>query len=164
MNFCAKWHVGQLRPEEMAWKIATGSVTDVPEDIQDMVMAMNLTKATDFTQYPEGCPNHPSWPAMHSAASSMSLWLAVVANLTKEQYCQVLLTDYAVSFARTIAGVHYIRDNIDGLNMGQEVIAEELTEYLVTVYGANATAVKEKIEKYRFDWNDFDPKTACETY
>lgn len=65
---------------------------------------MNITKATDFTQYPEGSPLHPSWPAMHSAASSASLWLAVVADLTEDQYCQVLRTDHSVAYARTIAG------------------------------------------------------------
>ena len=120
INFAAKWHVGQLRPEEMAWKIASGEIAqeNVPPDVYDMVKSMNLSKATDFTQYPEGSPKHPSWPAMHSAASSMSLWLPVIANLTEEQYCQVLLTDYAVSFARTVAGVHYRSDNMAGLEHG----------------------------------------------
>jgi hypothetical protein len=97
---------------------------------------------------------------MHSAASSMSLWLAVVANLTDEQYCQVLRTDYAVSFARTVAGVHYTSDNYAGLNMGQEVIAYALPDHLAKVYGADAGKVKAKIEKYRFDWRNFSPETC----
>jgi hypothetical protein len=37
---------------------------------------MHLTRAEDFTHYDEGCPLHPSWPAMHSASSAASLWLA----------------------------------------------------------------------------------------
>lgn len=68
---------------------------------------MRLDGPTAFTAYPEGSPTHPAWPAMHSAASSASLWLAVVADLTEEQYCQVLRTDFAVAYARTVAGVHY---------------------------------------------------------
>jgi hypothetical protein len=106
----------------MAWKIANGEVPkeNVPKDIYEMIARMELKNATSFTQYPEGSPNHPSWPAMHSAASSASLWLAVVANLTDDQYCQVLRTDHAVAYARTVAGVHYTADNIAGLNMGQE--------------------------------------------
>jgi hypothetical protein len=52
---------------------------------------------------------------MHSASSAASLWLAVVADMTPDQYCQVLQTNYAVSLARTVAGVHYTTDNITGL-------------------------------------------------
>jgi hypothetical protein len=146
----------------MAWKIASGEIAqeNVPPDVYDMVTSMNLSKATDFTQYPEGSPKHPSWPAMHSAASSMSLWLPVIANLTEEQYCQVLLTDYAVSFARTVAGVHYRSDNMAGLDMGQEVVAHELPDHLAKVYGADPDAVKAKVEKFRFDWRNFDPETC----
>jgi membrane-associated phospholipid phosphatase len=103
----------------MAWKIHTGEVPKeyVNETLYDMIKSMNLSSPTDFTAYPEGCPNHPSWPAMHSAKSTVSLWLAVVANLTDEQYCQALLTDYIVSYARTYAGVHFKSDNLDGLNL-----------------------------------------------
>ena len=106
----------------MAWKIANGEVPkeSVPDDIYEMISEMKLENATSFTHYREGSPLHPSWPAMHSAASSASLWLPVVDDLTEDQYCQVLRTDHAVSYARTVAGVHYRVDNIAGLNMGQE--------------------------------------------
>ena len=148
----------------MAWRIATGKIPKeyIPKDVYQMIKDMKLWNSTSFTQYPKGCPNHPSWPAMHSAASSMSLWLPVVAELTEEQYCQVLLTDYAVSFARTVAGIHYRRDNFAGLNMGQEVISHALPDHLAEVYGANAATVRAKIEKYRFDWRNFSP-ADCKT-
>lgn len=100
-------------------------------------------------------------PAMHSAASSASLWLAVVANLTEEQYCQVLRTDYAVAYARTVAGVHYPSDNIDGLNMGQEVVADKLADHLAYTYGGDAKCYQEKIDRMRFDWRKYNPRT-CE--
>lgn len=149
---------------------------------------MNLVNATSFTQYPEGSPLHPSWPAMHSAASSASLWLAVVANLTDEQYCQVLRTDYAVAYARTVAGgkldlqsflyvfcmnifltllccsVHYPSDNIAGLNMGQNVVAHELAGHLAEVYGADKAAVEAKIARLRFDWATYFPEDCSVVY
>ena len=73
---------------------------------------MNLRSQFDFTAYAEGSPDHPSWPAMHSAGASASLWIAVVADLTPEQLCQARRLDYAIAFARTVAGVHYPDDNI----------------------------------------------------
>ena len=97
---------------------------------------------------------------MHSASSASSLWLAVVAELTPEQYCQALRTDYAVSFARTVAGVHYTTDNIAGLNLGQKVLADKLAAHLSKKYGADPKAVQEKIDSLSFDWNTFDPVTC----
>jgi len=96
--------------QEIAWLIYTDQLTvadGVPSSLISAIKSFSLTTPQSFTAYTEGSPNHPSWPAMHSAASSASLWLAVVANLTEEQYCQVLRTDFAVSYARTVAGVHY---------------------------------------------------------
>jgi homoserine kinase len=97
---------------------------------------------------------------MHSAASSASLWLAAVANLTEAQYCQVLRTDFAVAYARTISGVHYHSDNIAGLNMGQMVVSRKLARHLALTYGSDREVVKAKIRKMRFDWNTFDPETC----
>ena len=78
----------------------------------------------------------------------------MVANLTEEQYCQVLRTDYAVAYARTVAGVHYPSDNIEGLNMGQEVIADRLADHLAYTYGGEAQCYQRKIDRLRFDWRN----------
>jgi hypothetical protein len=167
VNFAAKWHVGRIRPEEIAWLIAKGDISErdgANADVVNLIKSMNLTNTTCCTQYPEGCPNHLSWPAMHSAKSSASLWLAVIAKLTPDQYCQALRTDFAVAYARTVAGVHYVSDNIAGLNMGQTVIAEELADHLERTYGSNKAAVEAKIKKLRFDWNMFDSEKCTVTY
>ena len=142
--------------------ITEGEVDEkhVPVDVYNEIMAMNLDTPNEFTAYPEGCPRHPSWPAMHSAASSASLWMSVVFDLTPRQYCQAKLTDYAVSYGRLVAGVHYDTDNIDGLNMGQAVIADALADKLVERFGADRAAVEKKIEAMRFDWNTFDPRSC----
>jgi len=154
LNFGVKYYVGRMRPEEVAWKIHTGEI-EAPEDVVETIANFQLTNMTSFTAYPEGCPQHPSWPAMHSAASSASLWLPVVMNLTEAQVCEVKRLDYAISYARTVAGVHYPDDNIDGLNMGQEIIALKLADELHSKYGSDIDVVNEKIKLFRFDWNDF---------
>ena len=154
LNFGMKYYVGRMRPEEVAWKIHTGEI-EAPEDVVETIANFQLTNMTSFTAYPEGCPQHPSWPAMHSAASSASLWLPVVMNLTEAQVCEVKRLDYAISYARTVAGVHYPDDNIDGLNMGQEIIALKLADELHSKYGSDIDVVNEKIKLFRFDWNDF---------
>jgi len=164
INFNAKWTAGRPRPEEVAWKIATDEFTtadhNVPASLVTKIKSMDLNSAPEFTAYPEGSPRHPSWPAMHSAASSASFWLAIVYDLTADQLCEARRVDYAVAYARTVAGVHYPTDNIAGLNLGQEIMAEKLADHLVDLYGADRGKVRTKIEASRFDWNSFDAATC----
>lgn len=160
INFAMKWLVGLARPEEIAWMISQGDISEedgVPSDIVAQVNNLDLESQFDFTAYEEGSPMHPSWPAMHSAASSCSLWLAVVLNLTPKQICQARLVDFAIAYARTVAGVHYPWDNIAGLSLGQEYVATELVNHLVEKYGSNRTQVEEKVARMRFSWGEFDP-------
>jgi hypothetical protein len=165
-SFAIKWHVGRIRPEEAAYKIHTGEMnaaSGVPQDIIDSVKRLKFKdndnggdKPEAFTAYPEGCPPHPSWPAMHSAGSTLSLWMAVICDMTDEQLLQAKLTDHAVAYSRSVAGVHYYDDNLAGLNLGQEIIANLLPEYLHNAYGSDPDVVRRKVEKYRFDWFEFD--------
>ena len=155
-NFGLKWYTGRARPEEVAYKIALGNITKgPPAALVSAINALNLTSAPAFTAYPEGSPKHPSWPAMHSAGSAASMWLAVVLDLTPQQWCQIKLTDYAVAYARTVAGVHYVSDNMAGLQLGQEIVAQLLPDFLNERYRSSVPKVKAKIAKVRFDWNDF---------
>ncbi len=99
---------------------------------------------------------------MHSAASSMSYWLQVVLNLTPRQLCEAKKVDFAVAFARTVAGVHFEDDNIAGLNMGQYIVSQKLSSYLNTTYpGSDMVRVLQKLETSRFDWNNYDPLDYC---
>lgn len=161
-NFMSKWHVGRARPEEMISVIQSGVLSYVPPHIQKKVNGFpSFARPTDFTAYPEGSPGHPSWPAMHAAASGLSFWLAVVLDITPLQHCQAKLTDYAVAWGRTVAGVHYEDDNLAGLDMGQEVIARLLPEYLANMYGADIAKVEAKVEAMRFSWRDFNSRNPC---
>ena len=159
-NFQVKWAAGRARPEEVAWWIheadeAELSAKGVPESIVTHIKAMNLADAPSFTAYAEGSPKHPSWPAMHSAASVSSLWLNTVMDLTPAQQCEVFAVDYAVAYARTVAGVHFPQDNIAGLNLGQEILARKLPGYMAERYGSNPQSVRNKIATLRIDWNTY---------
>jgi hypothetical protein len=156
--FACKWNEGRARPESVAWAVHTGEL-DAPPHIQKKVAQMSLSKAEDFTAYGEGAPNHPSWPAMHSAASSSSLYMAVVMDLSPQQIAEARRMDYAVATFRSAAGVHYDTDNRAGLALGQEVVARQLPEFLAQ-YGADPDAVRAKIERVRHDWYAYESKQA----
>ena len=156
-NFGLKWQNGRARPEEVANMIRLGQIDPsyYPPAISAALSQLTFSDPTEFTAYDEGCPPHPAWPAMHSAASAGSLWMALVLNLTPEQACEARAVDYAISYARTVAGVHYRTDNIAGLTAGQEILARKLPRYMAWRYGSDPYAVKEKIKSIRFDWNEY---------
>jgi len=173
-NFAAKWHAGRARPEEVVHAIVNGKIDSscVPPALYNDIVAnfADLNGATfdypygasdpdgtAFTAYEEGSPRHPSWPAMHSAASNISFWMQVVFKLTDAQVCEAMKIDYGVSYARTIAGVHYKRDNLDGLNMGKEVIRRDIAKYLHDHFDADEAAAQAKADAIAasFDWNNY---------
>lgn len=170
-NFALKWNYGVPRPEEVAYYIhQTGEAKlkqelvgkeKIPVALIREIKEMKLTSAEDFTAYGGGSPMHPSFPAMHSAGSTCSLWVPALYKITAEQYFQLVLTDYAVAFARTVAGVHYKQDNIAGLNIGQRIIKEKLPEYVKTNYGPTSeeiNKIERRLKALSFDWNEYDPE------
>ena len=91
--FEAKYYFGICRPEEM----------------------LNA----NITAYPEGCPNHPSYPAGHGAAAGAGVKAILDHfNLPNELKKEALDSAYFWSMFRTFAGVHYGPDNIAGLKIG----------------------------------------------
>ena len=162
VNFMLKWRYGMPRPEEVAWLIETGKI-DAPDHVKKAMGAMkkamtekglSYDNATDFTAYAgSGSPTHPSFPAMHSAGSTCSLWTPVLYDISADQYLEALRTDYGVSFARTVAGVHYPQDNIAGLNIGQRIIREKLPTFLGDNYKYDKDLVQQKVENLSFDWS-----------
>lgn len=114
-----------------------------------------VTAATHFTAYRPGSPVHPSYPAMHSAASNWSFVCQIVYKATPQMVCEAIKTDFAVSKARTCAGVHFETDNIDGLNIGQEQAARFLDYYFMEM-GGEIDYIRQKIADKRFDWRKVD--------
>jgi hypothetical protein len=148
-------------PGRSDWLISTGKLTKeedgVPQDLIENILSMKLQNAFDFTAYKStGSPMHPSFPAMHSVGSTCSLWLAAICKLTPEQNLEALRVAYAVSYGRTIAGVHYEHDNIVGLNIGQRIMREKLPKFLEENYGYDSAMVASKLVALSFDWNAFD--------
>ena len=157
-----------LVTQEVAYLIRTGEI-DAPAKITRKINRIrNFNQATDFTRYDRedrpGSPRHPSWPAMHSAGSNLSFWLGVVLNLTPRQLCEAKRVDWAVSFARTVAGVHFEDDNIAGLDMGQEIVARELPRYFSEKYDSDMDTVTALVNERRFKWGDYEPLTDCDDY
>lgn len=163
--FASKWHVGRLRPEEVAMMVNQDRFSgQAGSQIKRAISGMRLSHAAEFTAYTEGSPVHPSWPAMHSAASSLSTWMDVVADLTPAQREEARLLDYSIAYFRTLAGVHYESDNRAGLAMGKGIIERKLPEFLADMYAcddASASAINDyvvnKIKSVDLDWSTWTP-------
>lgn len=98
--FEAKYFFGRARPEE--------------------VLAQNMT------HYAEGCPNHPSAPAGHSAVSGATAkFLELAFDLDDKALLVVRTSALHFGMYRTLAGVHFQTDNEAGFILGER-IAEEL--------------------------------------
>lgn len=173
--FATKWHCGRARPEELAWSLYTqqsGSTSfqrTALKVINQVVKDKTLSKAEfvrKFTAYDEGSPFHPSYPAMHSAASSISAWAEIVGNLTETQRNEARLLDFSVAFLRTVAGVHYASDNRAGLTLGQETVRANLPQYLADAYGCSEDTegmikeyVEDKLKRIeKIDWAEWSPE------
>jgi len=173
--FASKWFVGRMRPEEVALRVREGSLSVPGASVKSAIDAIFCgqgnsscqQKAATFTAYEEGSPVHPSWPAMHSAASSLSTWLDVVADLTPQQREEVRLLDYSIAYFRTFAGVHYPSDNRAGLALGQYIVKSKLADHLAVKYACDS-ASRASIRKYVqdkmgrlpvLDWSVWTPKS-----
>jgi len=147
--FATKWHVGRARPEEVAWSLRQGELKADPETTS-LIRGMNFGSATNFTAYREGSPVHPAYPAMHSAASSISTWADVVGDLTDEQREEARLLDFSIAYFRTLAGVHYPSDNRAGLALGRFLVQKHLPDHLAERYSCDqksARAIKDYVKK-----------------
>jgi len=98
---------------------------------------------------------------MHSGAGNLSFWLQIVMNLTPRQLCEAKRVDYAVGFAKVVAGVNFSDDIIAALNMGQVAISKVLPDFFANKFGSNIDAVRTKVAKKGFDWNEYDSLESC---
>jgi len=180
-NFALKWHFGRARPEEVAFIIyqcdakygmdsyyngtktcderlpleyVSGTVLTqirVYADLYFQKHGEGITKAAQFTAYEGGSPHHPSYPAMHSAASGWSFVSQILYHPTPAAVCESIKTDFAVSWARSVAGVHYRLDNMHGLAIGQAQSARYLDYYFME-NGGDLDYIRAKIQEKKFDW------------
>ena len=106
-----------------------------------------------FTAYPEGCPNHPSAPAMHGGGAGTNLLLSVLMDFSDEPDIkrQIDLACHNWSHFRDDAGVHYASDSDLGLEVGARIIAATLPTKLAE-FGADIDHVSEIIAANKVDW------------
>merc|ERR1712176_14089 len=68
-----------------------------------------------------------------------------------------MLTDYAVAYSRTIAGVHYPGDNVAGLKVGQQILANMLPAQLSSgQYPGDRAAIVEKLDRVLANGGNWD--------
>ena len=129
--FAAKWSIGMARPEEYNGK------------------------GPGFTAYQEGCPNHPSTPAMHAGAAGVAMLLPVLFDIEPDSpmFWEIANTAYLWSAFRTLAGVHYPIDNALGLMMGQQIVSSWLPGYLgQTISDEARTVATELLPNFEVNW------------
>lgn len=144
--FAAKWHFMVPRPEEVAFAVLNGDV-DAPWwsrcalDAAFPDPGVILQDRRRFTRYPEGCPGHPAYPAMHAACAGAQLAvIEAMFELTAQDAHNVRWAVHNKAYFRTWAGVHYPMDNLAGLWIGWETVRRSLPAKLVE-YGADPAAV-----------------------
>lgn len=154
--FAHKYYWGMPRPEEVLGAWARGEYevpTNIGRELNSYVDKASIIKdERNFTLYTgEGSPTHPSDPAMHSAVAAIGLICSIIFDLTPELENECKKVSSNIAFGRTFAGVHYCEDNIRGLNMGEEVVAKILPDWLAQ-WDANKAAVKELCLTKRTNW------------
>lgn len=84
-----------------------------PEEVAEALLKVEK----NMTAYPEGSPNHPSFPAGHASAAAGGV-VPIIDNfpsLYSFQLRRILDTAYSWAMFRSFAGVHHAYDNILGL-------------------------------------------------
>ena len=155
-SFNSKWHFMAPRPEEIAGLIARGELTCpdyIMMQLKDLpnwdLVASNQHK---FTTYDEGCPKHPAFNAMHSAAAAAAgTIIKVMIECDPATKLEIDLGVRNVGYFRTMAGVHWQVDNDAGFWLGQETVNRFIVPELVSL-GANQTAVEAALAAAQTDW------------
>lgn len=156
-SFCAKWHYMVPRPEEVAGAIARGELK-CPDQIALKLFTLMPREAViadqrAFTLYPEGCPPHPSFNAMHAAAAGAAVTAAkVLLVLSDSDRVMMDMTALNMAHLRATAGVHYPQDNAVGLWLGQEVVNRVLPKWMESNVGIPSGEVDAALAEVQTDW------------
>ena len=145
VNFMLKWHFGKPRPEELAYKTYLGEF-DVVDESEDQEDSSKFPKELDEKLWVWNRPtlmiSLPTMRGRHFIPPSLPC---------------ILRLYYAVAMRSTITGIHYVRNNIAGLSIGQRIIREKkLPGFLEEIYGYKYGKVKKRLKALFFDWNTFN--------
>ena len=154
--FATKWAKGRCRPEEAIHAWATGELvapryanTTLSQLVNKREVAAN---PESFTLYQEGCPNHPSYVAMHAAVAAIVIILNVIFKLDTDQKDEAARAQCNISVSRDIAGVHYLTDSLTGMDLGEKIIAEKLPTFLNQLVGADIRAATQYANDAKQNW------------
>jgi hypothetical protein len=156
-----KWAVHRsIRPEEMAARVhnhLTGAASYPihPKLLNSPVLREVFSRFGTYLlpmAYPNGCPAHPSYPAMHAVVAGAGITAlkaiydedAVIPNPVVPSEDGLELLPYEggvltvggelnklganVAFGRDVAGVHFRSDGVDGLRLGEDVTISVLRD------------------------------------
>ena len=134
--FAVKWddEFDHARPEEVVQGLLKG---DGHSDLVDniigtMVDERAITKdAAAFTTYAEGCPLHRTYVAGHGTFAGVVFALAVVKyglKSTDKAYEELAQTLISFSNSRSVAGVHFLQDNVEGFRLGALTVARSIKD------------------------------------
>ena len=180
--FALKWHFGQPRPEEVFYAWLVGDEDLCMPDWVDAALidlyGMNLdllrgyaedflrydgtNSWTNFTQYTEGSPFHPSCPAMHGGVAGTGDIFPLVydlddrsdsveGDLNRRLMDEIHLTCYNWSHGRDDAGVHFFSDSNLGLEVGSRVMMATLPAKCAE-FGADPARVLDIVTANKVDW------------
>jgi len=137
--FGFKWEQMIARPEERVAAVLAGKLAAPDwferELRQEVFVDAVLSDPRKFTIYDEGCPLHPSYPAGHGAAAGATYALLTLKyGLNKKSKLHDDIGQTCLSFAhcRTLAGVHYAQDNLQGFRLGVMTIKQGIVDLLKT--------------------------------
>lgn len=150
--FYNKWYFGRPRPQEVAHAWAKGELD--AGKFADTVLCDYIDKeavAKDDTAFPiYSAPLHCSYPAMHGAAAGVTVLFGLMfQDLTETQLFETRRTAGNTALFRDYGGVHYRSDSLNGLDLGERVVAKNIYSVLsdyADAAGYELVMTKEEID------------------
>jgi hypothetical protein len=164
-----KWLVHRrIRPEEFGGRVHNKIVRKADFPISERLFHSDVLNRVHSAQgtyllsqsYPEGCPLHPSYPAVHATIAGAAITVLkalfdesfTIPNPVIPKASGESLEPYAgealtiggelnklaanIAFSRDAAGVHYRSDSVNGLRLG-EAVAISLMRDLLSIIPDN---------------------------
>lgn len=161
--FATKWYYGRPRPEETAHAWAKGELEVSP--FMNTILSAHINKSAvakdplAFPVYP--CPPHCSYPAMHASLAGVSVLFGVLFNIKLDEHVlETKQTGANISLFRDYGGVHYRTDSMIGLDIGEQVLSDNIYRYLQELAdeaGHELAISEEEVQslanKFRNNWS-----------
>jgi len=131
-----------LIPEELRNNTSLSAALDLLSFVRDIVDISDIDRPLLPQCYPEGSPQHPSYPAGHAVIAG-ALVTVIKMFFDTDETCTAAsengdityndeLTKLAsnIAYGRNAAGVHYASDGYYGILLGESIAAEYMSELM----------------------------------